>query len=66
MGFIVEVYAEGAALPADCLPDFYATRAEAETHGAREVARVAAIPWLARDPTIDWAVRFTVEPASAD
>lgn len=59
--YLVSMYAPAARRPSDCLPEFFATRAQAYEAGASEVRRVAAIEPAAREPQIDWAVRFTIK-----
>lgn len=59
VAFIVSFYAAGARRPADGLGPFE-TRAAAVAYGEAELERVGALEPNAREPTIDWAHRFTV------
>jgi hypothetical protein len=64
--YIAEMYAEGDDRPSDCLPEAYATPAEAYEAAAAEVARVTAIAPEERMHGIDWAHRFTLREVAAD
>jgi hypothetical protein len=62
--YVVSLYPAGSRRPADCLGDFFPSRQAAEAAGLAEVARVAAIDPDSRQPTLDWAVRFTIRKVS--
>jgi hypothetical protein len=59
--FVVELWPAGAAVPSDCIPDFFETREAAEEAGRLEIERAADM-WATGkgDNTYDWAVKFTV------
>lgn len=69
--FVVDLWAEGATAPSDCLPDFFMSLGEAREAGWGELLRVARAQ-LALEPQdparpgeqgeFDWAQRFTIRP----
>jgi len=59
MSYIVSLYVPGERRAVEILGD-YATRQEAEFYGAQEIARVQNIALADRNPTFDFATRFTI------
>jgi len=60
MSYIVSLYRRGQRKPGDCIAEFFDTYAQAAAAGEAEVAFVAAIPEAEREPTLEWAERYTI------
>jgi hypothetical protein len=56
--YIVDLYSADGGM--DCLPEYFATYAEADGAGRDEVKRVSDLAPDERDEMLDWAVRFAV------
>ena len=56
--YIVDLYSADGGM--DCLPEYFATYADADGAGRDEVRRVADLADDERDEMLDWAVRFAV------
>jgi hypothetical protein len=59
MTYVVSLYVTGERRAVEVLGN-YTTRQEAEDHAKQELARVQNIPLKDRNPTFDFATRFTI------